>query len=82
MPHTAHLLGAAARSDSTDFLAKSRISGAMIGSAVDFFFMIDFTIVQKSLGSGPTTENPGDLSDSLSTPDTNVTHEGALRLRE
>lgn len=50
MPHTAHRLGAGARSDSTDFLARSMISGATIGSAVDFFFMVDFTIVQKSWG--------------------------------
>ena len=48
MPHTAHRLGAGARSGSTDFLAKFMISGATIGSAVDFFFMVDFTIVQKS----------------------------------
>ena len=65
MPQTAHLLGgaAAARSDSTDFFAKSKISGAMIGSAVDFFFMVDFTIVQNALGFASISENPGDLSD-------------------
>ena len=73
MPQTAHRLGAAVRSDSTDFFAKSRISGAMIGSAVDFFFMVDFTIVQKSWGFREITENPGDLIDCLSTPPTHVT---------
>ena len=49
VPHTPQRLAAGVRSDSTDFFAKSRISGAMIGSAVDFFFMVDFTIVQKPL---------------------------------
>lgn len=82
MPHTAHLLGAVARSDSTDFFAKSRISSAMIGAAVDFFFMIDFTIVQKFLSFRQTTGNPGGLSDFLSTSATYVTHEAALWLRE
>ncbi len=81
MPQTAHLLGAGARSDSTDFFAKSRISGAMIGSAVDFFFMVAFTIVQKSLVSRTTTENPGDLSDFLSTPSLYVTHKRVPWLR-
>ena len=50
MPHTAHRFGVGARSDSTALLAKSIISGATIGSAVDFFFMVDFTIVQKYWG--------------------------------
>ena len=58
MPHTAHLFGAGARSDSTDFLAKSMISGATIGSAVDFFFMVDLTIVQKSWASARSPKIP------------------------
>jgi hypothetical protein len=39
----------------------------MIGSAVDFFFMVDFTIVQELLSSRSNAENPGGLSDCLST---------------
>gem|GEM_PF-2920004 len=79
--HTAHLLGAGARSESTDFFAKSSISGATIGSAVDFFFMIDFTIVQKRSSYRRTAGNPGGLSDYLSTVPTNVTHKPVSRLR-
>jgi hypothetical protein len=53
----------------------------MIGSAVDFFFMIAFTIVQKHSVFRAATGNPGDLGDFPSTPSTYLTHEGALRLR-
>ncbi len=39
-PHTAQGLDGDGRSTSTDFLAISKISGEMIGSAVGFFFIV------------------------------------------
>lgn len=45
-PQTPHLSSAGDPSPSTDFLAISKISGAMIGSAVGFFFILAFTIEQ------------------------------------
>jgi hypothetical protein len=39
-PQTAHGFDGAGRSGSTDFLAISKISGEMIGSAIGFFFML------------------------------------------
>jgi hypothetical protein len=53
----------------------------MIGSAVDFFFMVDFTIVQELLSSRSNAENPGGLSDCLSTLPTYVTHKPVAGLR-
>ncbi len=48
-PHTAHRLVAIGRSPSTDLFAISNISGEMIGSAMDFFFILVFTIEQIRL---------------------------------
>ena len=47
-PQTAHGFEGVGRSASTDFLAISKISGEMIGSAIGFFFIVDFTIEQIS----------------------------------
>ncbi len=43
MPHTAHFCVTAGRSLSTDFFARARISGEMMGSEIGFFFTV-FTI--------------------------------------
>jgi [acyl-carrier-protein] S-malonyltransferase len=48
-PQTAQSFVIAGRSASTDFLAIAKISGAMIGSAIGFFFIPVFTIKQISL---------------------------------
>ncbi|MGA8030145.1 MAG: hypothetical protein WB992_23610 [Bryobacteraceae bacterium] len=45
-PQTAHLSVVDGLSGSTDFLAISKISCEMIGSAIGFFFIIAFTIEQ------------------------------------
>jgi len=46
LPHTIQAFPVEVRSGSTDFFAISIISGEMIGSAIGFFFMFAFTIVQ------------------------------------
>jgi hypothetical protein len=51
-PHTAQAFGAEGRSASTDLRAISKISGEMIGSAVGFFFIVDFTIEQIDAAEG------------------------------
>lgn len=50
---TAQRFGAAGLPLSTDFFAISIISGEMIGSAMAFFFILDFTIEQ--IGPGATS---------------------------
>jgi hypothetical protein len=45
LPQTTQHFAAGIRSGSADFFAASRISGEMTGSAITFFFMLDFTIV-------------------------------------
>ena len=45
-PHTAQLSTAGVLSVSTDFLAISKISGEIMGSAIGFFFILAFTIEQ------------------------------------